>query len=157
MIRSMIDFDVPSRRRRVGPSYSPFLLGEAPDQRHLAMNSRIGTAGEPITVSPGATSRMTPLAPRSARRVPIVRWPVEAALAADHDEIAEPRAAGNADLRDQHAAAADLHVVPDLHEIINHRARRRSPCRGPAPRSIVRVGADLDIVADDDAAQVAAP
>src|ERR1700744_1531270 len=39
----------------------------------------------------------------------------QAALPSDHHIIAEPRAAGNTDLRNQHAAPPNLHVVPDLH------------------------------------------
>src|SRR5579875_1207349 len=72
----------------------------------------------------------------------------QAALASYHDIIAEPRTAGNANLRDDHAAAPDLHVVPDLHEIINHGTRADDRIR---PRAAVdgRIRAHFDIVADD--------
>src|SRR6185437_4097158 len=74
-------------------------------------------------------------------------------LASDHHIIAEPRAAGNADLRDHHTAATDLHVVPDLHQIINHRARADD--RVGSRTAIDRcVRTDLDIVDDNDAAEL---
>src|SRR5262249_57884409 len=63
------------------------------------------------------------------------------------------RAAGNSHLRYQHAAATDLHVVPDLYQIINHRAGADHgvPRGAPVDR---RIGTDLDIVLDDDAAEL---
>src|SRR5690242_11381006 len=72
----------------------------------------------------------------------------ESRLPSDHHIIAKPGAARNAHLRDDNAAAADLHVVPDLHEIINHSARADDRIR---PRAAIdgRVRTDLDIVADD--------
>jgi hypothetical protein len=35
----------------------------------------MGMAGEPITASLGATSRVTPLCPAMRAPLPIVRWP----------------------------------------------------------------------------------
>ena len=60
---------------------------------------------------------------------------------------------GNADLAGQDAAPSEHDVVADLHQIINHRAG--------ADHSIVTraavdrgVGADIDVVADDDPAEL---
>ena len=44
-------------------------------------------------------------------------------LAGDHDMIFQGRGTGNASLRHNHAAAAEAHVVPDLHQIVEARAR----------------------------------
>ena len=67
--------------------------------------------------------------PRAAADMQMAGKP---ALPADHDKIAEPRAAGDADLTGQDAAPPEHHIVPDLHQIINHRARRRSRYRDPS-------------------------
>mgnify|MGYP001552958627 CR=1 FL=1 len=71
------------------------------------------------------------------------------ALAADHDKIAEFGAARNAHLTGENAAAAENDVVPDLNQIINHRAGadHRIVARAAIDR---RIGADIDIVAYDD-------
>src|SRR6266566_2358826 len=60
----------------------------------------------------------------------------QTALPADHDEIVELGAARDANLRDDHATPANDDVVPDLHQIINHRAVAITVF-GSAPRSIV--------------------
>ena len=71
-------------------------------------------------------------------------------LAADRDEILDGRGAGDADLGDDHAMAADHHVVGDLDQVIDlgaladHRVAARAAVDGG-------VGADLDVVLDDDA------
>ncbi len=78
---------------------------------------------------------------------------VHADLAAQHDEIAEPRRTGNTDLTDDDTMAADLHVVGDLHEIVDLRALtdHRVEHMAAVDRGI---GADLHIVLDDDAADL---
>ena len=57
------------------------------------------------------------------------------------------------DLPGQDAAAPEHDVVGDLHQIINHRA---GADHGVVTRAAVDrgVGADVDIVADDDAAEL---
>src|SRR5579875_413823 len=77
----------------------------------------------------------------------------ETALTADHHEVAQPGAAGNSCLRDEHALAPDPDVVPDLHEIINHRARADDGV-GAGAAVDGGVGADLDVVADDHPAEL---
>src|SRR5262249_56030250 len=44
----------------------------------------------------------------------------ETGLTSRHDKITELRAAGNPDLTGQNAAPAEHHIVPDLHELIDH-------------------------------------
>src|SRR6185437_7331513 len=74
-------------------------------------------------------------------------------LRGDDDVIAEPRAAGNARLGNQHATASYPHVVPDLHQIINHRAG--ADHRIGSGAAVDRgVGADLHVILDDDAAEL---
>ena len=81
--------------------------------------------------------------------LPIVKMAGEPGLPSHHDKIAEPGAARDADLTGQNAAATENDIVPDLHQIINHRARAD---HGIVSGAAVdrRVGADIDIVADDD-------
>src|SRR5881398_1559128 len=82
--------------------------------------------------------------------VEIVR---HAHLPRQDDAASEPRAARDADLRDQDGVLAHLDVVAELHEIVD---------LGTAPddriaerRAVDRaVGADLDVVLDDDAARL---
>src|SRR5919201_2096195 len=74
-------------------------------------------------------------------------------LSGQDDAASQPRAAGDADLRDQDRVLADLHVVTELHEIVD---------LGPAAddriaecRAVDRaVRTDLDVVLDDDAARL---
>ena len=69
------------------------------------------------------------------------------------DEILDRRRAGDADLGDDHAMAADDHVVGDLHQIVDLGAL--ADHRVAAGAAIDRrVGADLDVVLDDDAADL---
>src|SRR5690348_2660359 len=77
----------------------------------------------------------------------------QSALTADHDEIVEPRAAGDPDLRAEHAPATDDDVVPDMHEIINHRAVADRRVGGGTSIDR-RVRADLDVIAYHDAAEL---
>ena len=77
----------------------------------------------------------------------------QARLASDHDVVFQDRGTGNAGLRNDHAAASEAHVVRDLHQIVEARA-------GADDRVLQRsaidrgVGADLDIVLDDHAAEL---
>src|SRR5260221_10552105 len=80
----------------------------------------------------------------------------QAALPTDHDEIVELGAARDANLRDDHATPANNDVVPDLHQIINHRAVADHRVE-PGTAVDRGIGADLDIVADDDAAELRHP
>src|SRR5262249_19654191 len=75
------------------------------------------------------------------------------ALPADHDEVAELGASRYPDLRHDDATPADRHVVPDLDQIINHRTVADDRVR-PGAAVDRRIGADLDIIADDDAAEL---
>src|SRR3954454_4815393 len=76
--------------------------------------------------------------------------PDDADLAAEHDEILERGRARDADLRHDHAMAPDDDVMTDLDEVID---LRPLPDHGVAARAAVdrRIGADLDVVLDDDA------
>jgi hypothetical protein len=71
-------------------------------------------------------------------------------LAADHDEVVELGATRDSDLCHDHAATTKGDVVPDLDEIINHRpvADHRIGPGAPVDR---RIGADLDIIANENA------
>src|SRR5205814_7861914 len=84
-----------------------------------------------------------------ARATPNNQTPREAALPSRHNKVAKLRAAGYPDLTGQDATPAKHDIVPDLDQIIDHCAR---PDHGIAPGATVdcRVGADIDIVADDD-------
>lgn len=68
--------------------------------------------------------------------------------AADLHAIADLRAAGNADLRDDGAMAADLNVVADLYTVVDLGAftDHRIVHGATVDRG---VGADLDIITDD--------
>src|SRR4029077_403497 len=77
----------------------------------------------------------------------------EAALTANHDTVAKLGAAGDADLGYEDTTAPDLHVVPDLNQIINHRAGADDRIRAgtPVDRGI---GADFHVILDDDPAEL---
>ena len=103
--------------------------------------------GLPHTVSPAGTSRITPLL--AAIRAPSAdaQMTGEPCLSPDHDKIIEPGASRDADLTGQDATTTENDVVPDLHQIINHRAR--ADHRVVPGAAIDRgIGADIDIVAD---------
>ena len=74
-------------------------------------------------------------------------------LAAHLDEVLQHRGAGDADLGHDHAAAAELHVVGDVHQVIqpaavaDHGVVQAAPVDGAA-------GADLDVRADHHAAEM---
>src|SRR5262249_11256577 len=79
--------------------------------------------------------------------------PDKAALTTDHHPVAKLGAAGNTHLGYQDAPSTILHVVPDLHEIINHGAGADHRIRaGAAIDGGVR--ADLHIILDDDPAEL---
>src|SRR5439155_9777140 len=69
-------------------------------------------------------------------------------LSSDHDKIANLCAAGNPNLSGHDATPAKNDIVPDLHQIIDHRARTD---HGVVSGAAIdrRVGADIDIIADD--------
>ena len=73
----------------------------------------------------------------------------EAALASNHDEIVEFRASRDADLTGENAAATENNVVPDLDQVINHRAGTDDRI---VPGSTINrgIGADIDIISDQD-------
>ena len=96
---------------------------------------------------------MRPLLAAIRAPLPDVQMAGEPALPADHDKVIEPRAPGDADLTGKDATPTENHVVPDLHQIINHRAwADHSIVPGSAIYSGVR--ADVDIVADHDPAEL---
>ncbi len=116
-------------------------------------HSRCGTAGLPPTVSPAATSRITPACAAMRAPAPMRRWPVKAALPAHDDEILQHGTSGDAGLRHDHAAAAEADVVPYLYQIINPAARPDHRIR-PGAAVDGGIGADLDVVADDHPAEL---
>ena len=71
----------------------------------------------------------------------------------EHHEIFQDGATGYSDLRDQDAMAANRHVVPDLHQVIDLGTLAD---HGVADGAAVDHGpcADLDIVLNDDAAEL---
>src|SRR5215210_4345165 len=77
----------------------------------------------------------------------------EPGLSTRHDKVAELGAAGNADLAGQDTAAADHDVMPDLDQIIDHCSRADHRVM-PGASVDRRVGADIDIIADDDAPEL---
>ena len=93
----------------------------------------------------GVGGDLHPLAEAKMRR--------DRGLAADRDEILERRRAGDADLRHDHAMLADGDVVGDLHQVVD---LRPLPDQRVAAAAAVdrRVGADLDVVADDHAPEL---
>src|SRR6185436_6255343 len=76
-----------------------------------------------------------------------------AGLGAHHHVVAQLRRASDAALGNDDAVPADHHVVGDLHEVVDlgaladHRVRQRAAVDG-------RIGADLHIVTDHDAADL---
>src|SRR6266851_5975427 len=77
----------------------------------------------------------------------------DADLTAHHDAVADRCAAGDADLAADDAAAAEPHVVADMHEVIEHAAGADHRIAGGAAVNRA-IGADLDAVLDDDAAEL---
>jgi hypothetical protein len=77
----------------------------------------------------------------------------EPTLTPDHDKILKPRAPRDPDLTGENAASPENDVVPDLHQIINHRA---SANHGVGSGSSIDrgVGADVHIIANQDPAEL---
>src|SRR5260370_337801 len=79
--------------------------------------------------TPGMTGRAgrdvahDPALGGNPRPAPNMKMAGEPALPTDHDEIIELCAPGNTDLTGEDAAPPENDVVPDLHQIINHRTR----------------------------------
>ena len=69
-------------------------------------------------------------------------------LAEQHCAVPNARRAGDADLRHDQAELPDAHVVRDLHEVVDLRARA-DDCVVDAATIDGRVRADLDVVLDD--------
>ena len=117
------------------------LLQVSPERRHNPVRRRCSW---PETMALRAASRApAPIWTWSA----MPTWPPRTA------KSSITRTARDADLGDQHAMPADLHIVADLDQIIDlaafadHRVAQRAAVDGGA-------GADLDTVLDDDAAQL---
>src|SRR5215469_4053969 len=133
-------------------SFASFLRGEPPEKGHHIVKflDRYRRRAEhrfaflDVAYHTGLGADLRTVADRQMARHP--------GLPSDHHIVAEPRAAGNPDLRHHDATAADLHVVPDLHQIINHGARADDRIR-PSAAIDRRVRADLDTVADNYAPQ----
>ena len=77
-------------------------------------------AGKPPTTPEGSTSRITPLLAAMCAPAPMCSG--DAALASDHDSVADDRPACDADLSADDAVAPQLNVVGDLDETIEHAA-----------------------------------
>ena len=103
--------------------------------------------------APAGTSPLTPLVAAIWAPMPIRTWPFTATWPPMRDEILDRRRAGDADLGDDHAMPADDHVVGDLDQIVDLGAL--ADHRVAAGAAVDRgVGADLDVVLDDDAADL---
>src|SRR5271165_1157109 len=74
--------------------------------------------------------------------------PGESPLSADHHKIAQPRTAGNPNLPGENTTSAEHDVVGDLDEIVDHRAGA-DDCVVAGAAIDRRVGADVDIIADN--------
>ena len=77
----------------------------------------------------------------------------ETSLPSDHDKIVELCTSGNSDLTGKNAAPPEDDVVPDLDQIINHRAGADNRVIPGSPIDR-RIGADIDIVANDDPSEL---
>src|SRR5690349_6823179 len=74
-------------------------------------------------------------------------------LAAHDDKVTQLGRPCDADLANDHAMSSDDDVVPDLHQIINFGALADDRVVQGAPVD-GRIGPDLDVVLDDDAADL---
>ena len=70
------------------------------------------------------------------------------ALPAQRTVVAELRRAGERGVRAQQAAAANVHVVPDLHLVVDLRVRSYH-CVSPAPPVDACTGTDLNVVTEE--------
>src|SRR5690349_9640843 len=74
-------------------------------------------------------------------------------LATHLHEILQDRRTGNANLRHNHATAAELNIMADLHQVIDARAGTHDGVAGRSP--VDRgVGADLHIIFHDHTAEL---
>ena len=121
---------------------------------HSAVSNRApARPGSRPSARPAGTSDMTPLCAPSMAPAPDRQMIADADLAAHHDEIAHLHAAGYSGLRHDHAVPPDRDVVSDLHQIVDLGALADDRVSGPA--AVDRgVGADLDVVLNDDAASL---
>ena len=117
--------------------------------------SRCGRAGYPRPrLARRDVAEHAGLRRRSARRAPMVVWPVHARLARDdHAVLRASHEPAIAHLRHDQAQPADAHVVRDVHEVVDLRARADHRVVDAAAVDR-RVRADLDVVLDDAAADV---
>ena len=94
-----------------------------------------------------------PCAPPAGRPAPIWTWSASPTWPPSTAKSSITELPATPTWRHQHAMPADLHIVADLHQIIelaafaDHRVAQRAAVDGGA-------GADLDAVLDDDAAQL---
>ena len=115
--------------------------------------SRAGCAGKPNQRWPAGTSFITPEAAPICAPAPMWRWPASPTWPPRATKSSITQEPETPDLGDDHAMAADDDVVADLHEIIDLRALADDRVAiGAAVDG--RAGADLDVVLDDDAADL---
>ena len=104
-------------------------------------------------MTPAATSRITPALGGDPGARADLQMAGQPGLTAQGNEVVEARASRDTRLSDNDAATTNLHVVPDLYQIINLAARADHGI-GSGTAVDRRIGADLDIVADDDTAEL---
>ena len=98
-------------------------------------------------------SFITPLAAAISRREPIVDMILDPDASTEHRHVTKDPLPANATLRSNNAMPPYTHIMGDLHEIIDFRAFTDSRvARGTAIDR--RIGADLDIVLNNDAAEL---
>ena len=112
-----------------------------------------GLAGVPPQRAPGGTSPWTLLAAAICAPSPIVTWLLTPTLPPSTTKSSSVDAAGNSGLRHDDAMAADADIVADLDQIVDLGALAD---HGVADGAAVDrgAGADLDVVLDDDAADL---
>ena len=88
------------------------------------------------------------LVPRCAARLNVV---CHGALATQRAVVAERRRAGERSVRAQHAAAADVHVVPDLHQVVDLGTRANN-CIWASATVNCRIGTNFNVIFDDNPA-----
>jgi len=77
----------------------------------------------------------------------------DSTLAGENYIVAQRGAAGNSGLSDDDTASTHLNVVPDLNQIINPATVADDGVR-PGAAVDCRIGADFDVVADDDTTEL---
>ena len=150
---------LPRSRNRLMPSRPHRMSQHDPAAQVYAELQSRGTTrrpGGPVlrpSAPPAGTSLCAALVAASCAPSPMLTWPSTPAcppIATKSPIRAEP---GDADLRDDDAVPADLDIVADLDLVIDLRplADHRVAVGAAVDR---RVGADLDVVLDDDAADL---